>query len=102
MYRIASYFIDCEFPCWGMTPRELLAWNVRKLRVERGLSQERLALEAQIKRVLISQIERQQVNLGIDALGKIAFALGCPITDLLREPPPGETMPPVLRPGRKS
>lgn len=85
-----------------MTPRELLAWNVRKLRVEKGLSQERLALEAQIERVSISQIERHQVNLGIDSLGKIATALACPISDLLREPQPGEKMPPALRPGRKS
>jgi transcriptional regulator with XRE-family HTH domain len=85
-----------------MTPRELLAWNVRKLRVEKGLSQERLALEAQIERVSISQIERHQVNLGIDTLGKIASALECPISDLLREPLRGEKLPPVLRPGRKS
>jgi transcriptional regulator with XRE-family HTH domain len=84
-----------------MTPRELLAWNVRKLRVEKGLSQERLALEAQIERVSISQLERLQVNLGIDSLGKIASALDCSISDLLREPIPGEEMPAVLRPGRK-
>lgn len=84
-----------------MTPRELLAWNIRKLRVERGLSQERLALEAQIERVSISQVERQQVNLGIDSLGKIALALDCAIFELLLEPKPGDVMPPVLRPGRK-
>lgn len=85
-----------------MTPRELLAWNIRKLRVEKGLSQERLALEAQIERVSISQLERLQLNLGIDSLGKIANALDCSVSDLLREPLPGEEMPPVLRPGRKS
>ncbi|THV12399.1 helix-turn-helix domain-containing protein [Rhizobium rhizophilum] len=85
-----------------MTPRELLAWNIRKLRVERGLSQERLALEAQVERVSISQIERKQVNLGIDSLGKIAQALNCAVSDLLMMPPPGDKMPPVLRPGRKN
>jgi transcriptional regulator with XRE-family HTH domain len=102
MYRIASYFIDNDFRCCRMTPRELLAWNIRKLRVERGLSQERLALEAQIERVSISQIERKQVNLGIDSLGKIAQALNCAVSDLLMSPLPGDEMPPVLRPGRKS
>jgi transcriptional regulator with XRE-family HTH domain len=84
-----------------MTPRDLLAWNVRKLRVERGLSQERLALEAQLERVSVSQIERKQVNLGIDSLGKIATALACSITDLFQVPTAGEEMPPNLRPGRK-
>ena len=84
-----------------MTPRELLAWNIRKLRVERGLSQERLALEAQIERVSISQIERKQVNLGIDSLGKIAQALNCAVSDLLKAPSPGDDVPTVLRPGRK-
>lgn len=102
MYIIASYFIGYDFRCCGMTPRELLAWNIRKLRVEQGLSQERLALEAQIERVSISQIERQQVNLGIDSLGKIAQALNCAVSDLLKVPLPGDNMPPVLRPGRKS
>lgn len=101
-YRIASYFIDNDFRWCRMTPRELLAWNIRKLRVERGLSQERLALEAQIERVSISQIERKQVNLGIDSLGKIAQALNCAVSDLLMSPLPGDEMPPVLRPGRKS
>ena len=62
-----------------MKPRDLLAWNVRKLRVARGLSQERLALEANLERVSISQIERKQINLGIDALRKIANILECKV-----------------------
>ena len=69
-----------------MTPRDLLAWNVRKLRVSRGLSQERLAFEAGLERVSISQLERKQVNLGVDSLGKIAAALECKISELLLEP----------------
>ncbi|MGO8176302.1 helix-turn-helix domain-containing protein, partial [Rhizobium ruizarguesonis] len=51
-----------------MTTRDLLAWNVKKIRVKRGLSQEHLALEAGLERVSISQIERKRVNLGIDSL----------------------------------
>jgi transcriptional regulator with XRE-family HTH domain len=85
-----------------MTPRDLLAWNVRKLRVRRELSQERLALEAGLERVSISQLERKQVNLGIDSLGKIAAALECKISELLMEPVPGETAPENLRRGRRS
>lgn len=84
-----------------MTPRYLLAWNVKKLRVSRGLSQERLALEAGLERVSISQLERMQVNLGIDSLGKIAGALECRISELLKEPGEGEVAPTNLRRGRK-
>ncbi|TAU80456.1 XRE family transcriptional regulator (plasmid) [Rhizobium leguminosarum] len=85
-----------------MTPRDLLAWNVKKLRVNRGLSQERLALEAGLERVSISQIERKRVNLGIDSLGKIAGVLGCEIPDLFVEPAMGEQQPENLRRGRRS
>ncbi|WP_132073184.1 helix-turn-helix domain-containing protein [Sinorhizobium americanum] len=84
-----------------MTPRDLLAWNVRKLRVKRGLSQERLALEAQLERVSISQLERKQVNLGVDSLGKIATALECKIFELFIEPEDGEAAPSNLPRGRK-
>jgi transcriptional regulator with XRE-family HTH domain len=84
-----------------MTPRDLLAWNVRKLRVERGLSQERLAFEAGLERVSISQLERKQVNLGIDSLGKIAGVLDCKIFELLVDPAEGEIAPENLRPGRR-
>ena len=85
-----------------MTPRDLLAWNVRKLRVRRGLSQERLAFEAGLERVSISQLERKQVNLGVDSLGKIAAALECKIFELLLEPAEGEKTPENLRRGRRS
>ncbi len=84
-----------------MTPRDLLAWNVRKLRVQRGLSQERLALEAGLERVSISQLERKRVNLGIDSLGKIANVLDCKVCELLIEPADGEEAPTNLRRGRR-
>ena len=85
-----------------MTPRELLAWNVRKLRVRRGISQERLALDAGLERVSISQLERRRVNLGIDSLGKIAAALECEISELLAQPAEGEKAPENLRRGRRT
>ncbi|NSZ87641.1 helix-turn-helix transcriptional regulator (plasmid) [Agrobacterium tumefaciens] len=85
-----------------MSPRELLAWNVKKLRVAKGVSQERLSLEAHLERVAISQIERRRINPGLDSLGKIAEALGVPIGDLFKEPPAGEPEPTNLRPGRRN
>lgn len=85
-----------------MSPRELLAWNVKKLRVLKGLSQERLALDAILERVAISQIERSRVNPGLDSLGKIAQALGVQIGELFKEPATDEPEPRNLRPGRRS
>jgi transcriptional regulator with XRE-family HTH domain len=85
-----------------MKPRDLLAWNVRKLRVRKGLSQERLALEAQLERVSISQLERKQVNLGIDSLGKIATVLECQVYELFLVPEDSEEAPSNLRRGRRS
>ncbi|OLP58848.1 transcriptional regulator [Xaviernesmea oryzae] len=85
-----------------MTPRDLLAWNVKKLRVLKGLSQERLSLEAGLERVSISQIERQCVNLGIDSLGKIATALNVKVAELFAVPAEGEQRPSNLPRGRKN
>lgn len=84
-----------------MTIRDLLAWNVRKLRVLRGLSQERLAFEADLERVSISQIERKQINLGIDSVERIALALEIPVSQLFAEPAAGELPPPTLTRGRR-
>nr|WP_244427802.1 helix-turn-helix transcriptional regulator [Allorhizobium ampelinum] len=66
------------------------------------MSQERLSLEAHLERVAISQIERRRINPGLDSLGKIAQALGVPITDLFKEPMKGELEPANLRPGRRN
>ncbi len=84
-----------------MTIRDVLAWNVRKLRVLRGLSQERLALEADLERVSISQIERKRSNLGIDSVERIALALEIPVSQLFAEPAPDEQPPPTLMRGRR-
>jgi|AraplaMF_Cvi_mMF_1032049.scaffolds.fasta_scaffold00014_13 transcriptional regulator with XRE-family HTH domain len=82
-------------------PRDLLAWNVKKLRVLKGMSQERLSLEANLERVAVSQIERKQVNLGIDSLGKIAAALSVEVGQLFSQPAAGEDPPSNLRAGRR-
>jgi transcriptional regulator with XRE-family HTH domain len=84
-----------------MTIRDLLAWNVRKLRVLRGFSQERLAFEASLERVSISQIERKQINLGIDSVERIALALDIPVHSLFLEPDAGEQAPATLKRGRR-
>lgn len=57
--------------------------NVRRLRVERGLSQEELAHEADMKRSYLSDIERGTRNPTIRALERLAQALNVPPAELV-------------------
>ena len=66
-----------------MDATDLLAKNVRKLRKERGLSQETLALDADMKRSYLSDLERGTRNPTVRALGRLADALGVPPHQLL-------------------
>lgn len=50
--------------------------QVRHLREERGLSQERLAELAGIHRTYMSDIERGERNIGLDNILALARALG--------------------------
>jgi transcriptional regulator with XRE-family HTH domain len=67
---------------------EVVARNVRRFRLETGLSQEALADEAGLHRTYISQVERKQNNVTIVVLSKIATALGIRPDQLLVPPPP--------------
>lgn len=59
--------------------------QVKKLRLERGLSQEKLALEANLDRTYIPSIEKGERNVSITVIEKIAKALKVKITDLFNE-----------------
>lgn len=84
-----------------MGGRELLAWNLRLLRTARGLSQERLAVDAGVARGWLSQLERQKGNTSLDLLDRLAKALGVPVAALLAEPAAGAEPPKPLPSGRK-
>lgn len=62
-----------------------LAVRVRNLRIEQGLSQEDLALEAGIDRTYQSQIERAVGNPSLRVVCAIATALRVDVDDLLCE-----------------
>lgn len=64
---------------------QLLGRNVRRLRKERGLSQEQLALDADMKRTYVSDMERGTRNPSVKAIERIARALGVPASQLLEE-----------------
>ena len=62
----------------------LLGRNVRTARLERGLSQEQLALDAGMKRSYVSELERGLRNPTVRALGRLAEALKLEPDVLLR------------------
>ena len=53
-----------------------LAENVRRLRKEKGWSQEAFAEHAGIHRTYVSQLERAKKNVTITVLDRLAAALG--------------------------
>ncbi len=59
--------------------------RIRKLRKNKGWSQEKLALEANLHRAYIGQIERGEKNIGLKNLEKIAKTLGLRIKDMISE-----------------
>lgn len=62
-----------------------LSNNLRELRVQKGLSQERLALEAGVDRTLVSKIERVIANPTLEVLTRLAIALDVTVPRLLKK-----------------
>jgi transcriptional regulator with XRE-family HTH domain len=84
-----------------MKARALVARNIRRLRVDRGLSQEALAVDASIDRTYVSRLERGLENPSVAVLEKLAIALEAPITELFAIPARGEAAPRPLKGGRR-
>ena len=59
------------------------AEKLKKLRKERGLSQEALALLCDIDRTYIGRIENMKRNPSLEILNKIAKGLGIKLIELL-------------------
>lgn len=85
-----------------MDAQSLVAKNLRKLRVERGLSQENLAVDAAIDRTYVSRLERGLENPTVAVMERLAKALEVEIPAFFAEIPSGEETPPNLPKGRKS
>jgi transcriptional regulator with XRE-family HTH domain len=66
--------------------RKILALNIRRLRAERGISQERLADLAGLHRTYVGSIERSERNVSIDNIAKLAAALKVEASELLKAP----------------
>ncbi len=62
---------------------EEVGFNIRRIREERGLSQEELAALAGLHRAYVGQIERGEKNIGLKNLEKIAKTLDVDISVLV-------------------
>ena len=60
-----------------------LSTNIKRIRKEKGISQEKLALKADIDRSYMSEVERSLANPSIEALIKIGNALDVTPSELL-------------------
>ena len=63
--------------------RQVLAFNIRTLRAAMQLSQEQLALDADVDRTYVSQIERGIGNPSLLVLCKLGLVLNTDVDDLL-------------------
>jgi len=83
-----------------MNARALFAWNLRRLRVDRGISQESLATDAGIDRAYISELERMRGNATLDMLDRIAKVLDVEIGEFFRRVQTGSKRAKGLPSGR--
>lgn len=64
--------------------RHVLAANVKERRISAGLSQEALGNKAGLHRTYMGSVERGERNISIDNIEKLAIALNCKVSDLLK------------------
>jgi len=64
--------------------RRLLASNLRRIRIEKAVTQEDLSDQSGFHRTYVSQVERSMANVSIDNLQRLADALGVSPLALLR------------------
>lgn len=73
-----------EKPRLAVAARELVAHNIRRLRIEKGWQQELLSYEAGLHRAMVSHIENARRNVTIDTLEAIAGALDIEMQELFK------------------
>ncbi|MCJ8521857.1 helix-turn-helix domain-containing protein [Pseudorhizobium tarimense] len=84
-----------------METRARIAWNLRRLRSEQKITQEHLAVDANVDRSVISDMERSKHNASVDLLDRLAAALSVDVTEFFKVPDQEDVRPAPLLPGRK-
>ena len=69
-----------------MDLRKLFATNLRRIRHQRKMSQERLAHDAGVDRAYMSRVERAVTYVGLEIIGKLADVLGVDPAEFFRRP----------------
>jgi transcriptional regulator with XRE-family HTH domain len=69
-----------------MDLREVFATNLRRLRHEKGLSQDDLAYDAEVSRSYLARLEKGAYFASLKIVGKLADALGVEPAELLKPP----------------
>jgi transcriptional regulator with XRE-family HTH domain len=67
-----------------MDLRDVFAANLRRLRHEKGLSQDDLAYEAEVSRSYLSQLEKGAFYASLKIIGRLAEALQVEPAELLK------------------
>ena len=84
-----------------MRGRGLVARNVRRIRVSKGISQERLAFDSGVDCSYLGGVEREAKNPTIDLLDRLASTLGVPLVDFFAESDDVERKADGLKRGRR-
>ncbi|MGY3488115.1 transcriptional regulator with XRE-family HTH domain [Bradyrhizobium sp. USDA 4011] len=66
--------------------RQVVAMNLRRIRRERGFSQETLAYEADINRTYVSKLEKGATWVGLEILVKLSTVLQVEPSEFLQRP----------------
>ena len=70
----------------GCGAKQLFAANMRRIRLERKLTQEKVAELADLHPNYVSSVERSERNISICNIERIARALGVTMSELVAEP----------------
>jgi transcriptional regulator with XRE-family HTH domain len=81
-----------------MDLRDVFATNLRRLRHEKGLSQDDLAYEAEVSRSYLSQLEKGAFYASLKIIGRLAEALGVEPAELLKLPARNDRSKQLMRP----
>lgn len=71
-----------SIPSTTETARQRFARNLRAWRGARGISQQRLAEQADLSRVYVSRVENSAASVSIDTMERLADVLAIDIADL--------------------
>ncbi|WP_370156504.1 helix-turn-helix domain-containing protein [Ferrovibrio sp.] len=84
-----------------MDATKIVGWNLRKIRVDRGLTLEDLAGAAEVESSFLAKVERGQANPTLAFLDKLVKVLKIRLVELCVEPVPGAPRPKAMPRGRK-